>query len=59
VAVIMAILIGVDLVRYGFDERFWITLSVALVFMIGPYIAYTFGRLLGIWQRARQRRSLS
>jgi hypothetical protein len=58
VAFVMACKIGVDAVRYGFDFRVWVTLWVALVFVIGPYVAYTTGRLLGIWHRSRQGRVL-
>lgn len=58
VAFVMACKLGIDAVRYGFDFRVGVTLSVALVCMTGPYVAYITGRLFGMWHRSRQRRIL-
>lgn len=62
-AIFVAFIIGFQTVSYairdGIDDKvvYYALMTVTGVAM--PYLAYIAGRLLGMWHRARQRRTLS
>lgn len=58
-AITFTVLAGGKWLRGSPKEEVVIYAVVGLGFVALPYIAYAFGRLLGIWHRARQRRTLS
>ncbi|MDP5103830.1 MAG: hypothetical protein NWP98_07885 [Erythrobacter sp.] len=57
-AITFSVLVGAEWLRFGWTDKAIVYVWAGIVFVALPYFAYITGRLLGIWHRARQRRTL-